>query len=257
MAIRQEGYYFNGQLARYVNQFQSIFQGLQVQIGKRNGDDEKLIPVEIHYSHCDRVLASIIADNTQNKPLKLPTMSTYMSGLSIAMNRARGVGVEIRSAYVPVGGLVPNDIKVVHQRLPVPYDLTMDLNIYTSNTNQHFQILEQILPIFDPSINIQTSDSPYDITRLTKVELKDVQLDTNYPIGTDRRIIQSKLTFTMPIEMQVPADVRHDIVEKIFLRVGAVNTAFTAADNYEIIAELDAQGATYVLSATDENLPFS
>ncbi len=254
MAIRQDGFYFDGQLPRYLNQFMAIFQGLQVQIGKRSGDDEKLIPVDIHYAHCDRVVASIIADNTQNKPLRLPVMSAYMSGLTIAMQRARGVGQERRNAYVPSGGLVPDDIKIIWQRMPVPYNLTMDLNIYTSNTNQHFQILEQILPIFDPSINIQTSDSPYDWTRLTKVELKDVQLDTNYPIGTDRRIIQSKLSFEMPIELDTPADVRRDFVEKIFLRVGAVSD--TSASNYEIIAELDAQNLPYNLIATDENLPF-
>jgi hypothetical protein len=234
----------------------AIFQGLQVQIGKRTSTDEPLIPVDIHYAHMDRVVASIIADNTQNKPLKLPIMSAYMSGLSIAMQRARGVGQERRNTYVPVGGLIPDDIEVVHQRMPVPYNLIMDLNIYTSNTNQHFQILEQILPIFDPSINIQTSDSPFDWTRLTKVELKDVQLDTNYPIGTDRRIIQSKLSFEMPIELDTPADIRRDFVEKIFLRVGAVNTSFGADNNYEIIAELDAQNIPYTLMQTDENLPF-
>jgi hypothetical protein len=256
MAIRLDGYYYNSQVARYINQFMSIFQGLQVEIGKRNGESEKLIPVGIHYAHVDRMVASILADNTQNKPLRLPKMSTYMSGLNINMSRARGVGQERRNTYVPTGGLVPDDIQVVHQRMPVPYDLTLDLCIYASNTNQHLQILEQILSIFDPSIDIPTSDSPFDWARLTKVELKDVAMEPNFPIGTDKRIIQSKLTFEMPIELATPAEVRRDFIEKIYLRIGTVSNSTPMSDSYDIIAELDGQGLPYELIATDSNLPF-
>lgn len=255
MAIQKDGFYYNGQIARYINQFMAVFTGLQVQIGKRNNQEERLIPVDIHYAHVDRVVASILADNTQNKPIKLPVMSAYMSGLTLAMNRARGVGQERRVTYTPVGGLVPDDMKVIHQRMPVPHNLTMDLNIYTSNTNQHFQILEQLLPLFDPSLNLQTSDAIFDWTRLTCIELKDVTLDTNFPIGTERRIVQSKLVFEMPIEISIPAQLRKDFVEKIYMRVGIANTM--AEDNYEIIAELDGTGEPYELVATTDNLPFN
>jgi len=255
MAIRAEGFYYNGQIARYINQFIAIFQGLQVQVGKYKDREEQLIPVDIHYGHPDKVVAALMADNTQNKPLRLPVMSAYMSGLPIAMNRARGVGQERRNSYVPVGGLVPDDIQVIHQRMPVPYNLDMELHIYASNTNQHLQILEQILPLFDPSLNLQTSDSLFDWTRLTRVELKEVTLDTNFPIGTDKRIIQSKITFEMPIEIDTPADVRRDFIERIYMRIGTVSVI--PENNYEIIAELDAQNLPYDLVATDETLPFS
>lgn len=254
MAIKAEGYYYNAQITRYINQFMAIFQGLQVQVGKWNDKEERLIPVDIHYGHVDKVVASLMAENTQNKPLKLPTMSAYMTGLQLSMNRARGVGQERRQTYTPAGGLVPDDMKVIHQRMPVPYTLQMDLNIYVSNTNQHLQIMEQILPLFDPSLNVQTSDALFDWTRLTHVELKDVTLDTNFPIGTDKRIIQSKISFEMPIEIDTPAEVRRDFVEKIFLRVGAVNTI--SDDVYEIIAELDDQNIPYELIHTAEDLPF-
>jgi hypothetical protein len=255
MAIRQDGYYYDAQITKYINQFMAIFQGLQVQIGKRNSEEERLIPVEIRYAPTDKVVASILTDNTQNKPIKLPAMSAFVSGFALSMGRARGVGAERRNTFVPVGGLIPNDMQVIHQRMPVPYDLTIELNIYASNTNQQFQILEQILPLFDPSLSFQTSDAPFDWTRLTCVTLKDVTLDTNFPVGVDRRIIQSKLVFEMPIEFQTPADVRKDFVEKVFLRIGTVGAA--SVDNYEIIAELDGQGLPYELVATDETFPFS
>lgn len=255
MAIQKQGYYYNAQIARYLNQFMAIFQGLQVQVGKWRDREEQYVPVEIRYAHPDKVVASLMGDFTQNKPIKLPAMSAYISGLKLNMGRARGVGNERRNTYVPVGGLVPDDMKVIHQRMPVPYDLTLDLYLYASNTNQHLQMLEQILPLFDPSLTFQTSDAPFDWTRLTCLTLVDVKLDTNFPIGNERRIIQSTLQFEMPIELSTPANVRNDFIEQIFLRIGTVGV--DAGDNYEIIAELDAQGFEYGLIATDENLPFN
>lgn len=253
MAFRSDGYYYDGQLARYVNQFMAIFQGLQVQVGKWNDREEKLIPVEIRYGHMDRVVAALLAENTQNKPIKLPAMSAYVNGLAIDLSRARGTGQERRNTFTPVGGLVPDDMKVVHQRMPIPYNLSIDLNIYTSNTDQHFQILEQILPLFESQLTFQTSDGVFDWTRTTSVFLKDIALDTNFPIGVDRRIVQSKLTFEMLIEIATPAEVRRDFIERIYMRIGTVSTG--AANNYEIIAELDAQGIPYELVATADTIP--
>lgn len=233
----------------------AIFQGIQVQVGKWNGRDEQLIPVEIRYGHPDRVVASILAENTQNKPIKLPAMSAYLGGLTLDTSRYRGAGQERRNTYVPVGGLVPNDMTVVHQRMPVPYNLTVDLHVYASNTDQYFQIMEQILPLFDPQLTIQTSDGVFDWTRISTVFLKDISVDSNFPIGTDRRMIETKLTFEMPVEIATPAEVRKDFIERIYMRIGTVSD--TANTNYEIIAELDAQGIPYELIASDENLPFS
>ncbi len=255
MAIQKAGFYYNQQLTRYVVQFMAVFTGLQVQIGKSLDSAERLIDVPIHYGHVDRVVASIIAQNTQNTPIRLPTLSAYVSNLKLAEDRMKGTGTERRLAYVPTGGLIPDDIKVIHQRMPVPYNLEMSLYIYVSNTNQHFQILEQILPLFDPQLQIQSSDSPFDWTKLTHVKLTNVELETNFPIGADRRIIQSTLTFELPIWIDTPADIRRDIVEQIYLRIGAIN--YDTTSNYDIIAELDQQGYQYNLVATDENLPFS
>lgn len=251
MAMQKDGFYYNGQIARYVTQFMAIFGGLQVQVGNWNDREASLIPVSIHYGHMDRVVAALKTENTHNKPLRLPVMSAYISGLSLSMQRARGVGSERRQTYTPVGGIVPDDMRVIHQRMPVPYNLTIELNIFVSNTNQHLQIMEQILPLFDPSLNIQTSDAVFDWTRLTHVELKDIQLETNFPIGTDKRIIQSKITFEMPIELDTPAQIRRDFIERIYSRIGIINTATERP--YDIIGELDSQNIAYekINDATD------
>lgn len=269
MSIQNDGYFYNQQLRSYVLQFCAIFSGLQVRVGKSGtptvvtpppttdpcppvsqptpttAQDERLITVPIAYAHRDRVVASILAANTQNKPLRLPTMSAYLKGLDLALNRLHGTGQERRSAYTPVGGLVPDDMRTVYQRMPLQYDLEMELGLYASNTDQHFQMLEQILPLFEPQLNIQTSDGIFDWTRLTCVTLKSINVDSNYPIGTDRRIIQSTLNFTVNAYLDMPADVRANVIHKIFVRIGAVNTA--DATSFDIIADLDQQGIPYEL----------
>jgi hypothetical protein len=277
MAFQPNAYYYDAQIRSYTLQFMAVFAGMQVQVGKlKTGNTvaepapvcedpnatvdvpevlaERLIRVPIHYGHSDRIVAAILADNVQTKPMRLPVMSAVVKGIKLAQDRMHGQKAERRNAYVPVGGLVPDDIKVVHQAMPVPYDLTMELAVYVSNTEQHFQILEQIFLLFDPQLNIQKSDAPFDWTRLTQITLDDINLDTNYPIGTDRRIIQSTLSFTMPIWISAPADVRKDFIEKIFVRIGAVSNA--ALTNYDIIAELDAQGIAYELWYNADNNNF-
>lgn len=252
MAMQADGYYYNQQLKKYVLQFMAIFSGLQVQVGKTGALSERLITVPIHYTTTDRVVAAIVGQNTQNKPLRLPLLSAYKKNLTLDMSRAKGVGGERRNAYTPVGGLVPNDTRVVHQRMPVPYKLEMELSMYCSNTDQEFQILEQVLPLFDPTLVIQTSDAPLDWTRMTQVELTGLSNDNNYPVGTDRRIIQKTFTFEIPIWIDIPAEVRKDLVEKVFLRIGAVSSGATTSE--EIIADLDGQGLEYELVQDASNL---
>jgi hypothetical protein len=255
MPIQQSEYYYNGQLRSYILQFMAIFTGLQVEVGKRDEADERLISVPVHYGHKDRVVAAILSDFTQNKPLRLPVMSAYMRSISMAEDLYAGLGMERRNSYVPVGGLVPDDIKTVYQRRALPFKLDLDLAIMSSNTNQHFQILEQLLPLFDPQLNIQTSDSPLDMTRLTHVKLKNINTDSNYPIGTERRIIQSTLQFEMPIYIDTPADVRRNFIQSIFLRIGAVSQS--AQTSEDMVAELDAQGINYAQIFDSDNLTIS
>lgn len=269
----ENGYYYDHQLRNYILQFMAIFSGLQVRVGKRDTgqtvdvetcdgpvpepviEDDRLISVPIHYGHQDRVVAAILAENVQNKPLRLPTMSAYIRSLDLSRDYNPGIGTERRNSYLPTGGIIPDDIKVVRQRRAYAYEMEVELSMYASNTDQHFQLLEQILMVFDPSLQIQTSDALFDMGKLTTVTLTGITLDTNYPIGTDRRIIQSTLTFSMVVYLQSPATVRQDFIEKIYARIGAVSN--TAVTNYDIIAELDAQGIDYQLLMDIDDLTIS
>ncbi len=249
-----DGYYYNHQLRNYLVQFMAIFANMEVSVGKLGDVEERLIKVPIKNGSSDRVVADLKASQTQNKPIRLPLLAANLTNVVLAPQLRKGVGQVRRKAQMPTGGEFPTDINVVRQRMPVPYVVTMDLGIWASNQDQHYQIVEQILMLFDPILHIQTSDDVNDWTRLTTVELVGINFEEALP-GADRRLIQTTLNFEVPVYISAPTEVHDKFIQDIFIRIGAVNTASQSSE--DIIADLNAQGITYehVFSLDDIDLP--
>ncbi len=238
-----DDYYYDEQMRSYIVQFAAVFAGIKVMVGWNEDTEPRLIQVPIKNASMDRVVGHIKSDNTQNKPIRLPIMSFHLSGIDQAPDRRKGIGMIKRNTYMPTGGVFPDDLTVIEQRQPVPYMAQFELAIWTSNQDQHMQIVEQILTLFDPIIQIQTTDEVFDTTRLTTLELVDVRLDETIPQGSDRRLIQTRMGFLVPIYLSTAVSVRKNYIKDIYLRIGAIGSDVT--NSYEIIADLDAQGAEY------------
>ena len=212
-------YFYEGQLRSYLLQFCNVFAGLKVATGKGECDEIEYISVPIMVGSRDRVVAAIQAGNTQNRPFSLPMMAANISALSMAQTR-KGVGTVDRRVFLPVGGVYPDDLKTSVRVMPIPYNMDIDLTLFASNTQQVHQMLEQLLMLFDPVLQIQTSDSAFDWTKITGVELIGIGNEENYPAGGDRRIIQWTLSFTVPIYISAPADIRDEIVKSVIVQLG-------------------------------------
>jgi hypothetical protein len=243
-------YYFDHQIANYIVQFMNVFSGMVVKTGKRADGTEKDIIVPIQYGSRDRVVSAILSDNTQNKPLRLPVMSCHIDEIGYAMHRHKGVGVTRVVKYVPRGGLLHEDAKTIHQLMPNPYDIMMSLSIYTSNVNTQHQILEQLFLLFDPILQLQTSDSTFDWTKITKIVLRNIQYEENYPIGTDRRMIVTTINFEMPIWISGPSELKNELIKKIYARIGAVSSLDVSSA--DIVQQMNDQNINYdLLSSAD------
>lgn len=236
------GYWYQAQIRSYLVQFMAIFADMKVQVGRQGDKDPRFITVPIKNASESRLVADIISENTQNKMNRLPIMSASLSGVQQAPDKRKGVGFVRNEKHLPSGGLVPNDLSIVQQRMPVPYILNFDLGIWTSNQDQHYQILEHIMSVFDPILHIQTDDDVLDWTRLTTVELMGIQLEET-PAGVDRRIIRTTATFDVVAYMSIPANVHNRIVHDIFVRVGAVSELAKTSADY--ISDLNQQGIEY------------
>ena len=215
---------YDSQLRSYLLQFVSIFQGLMVKTGKGECDEEQYMTVPCVIGNKDRVVAALHSGNTDNRVFSLPTMSTYMSGLNIAPERRKVQAYVDQRVTMRTGGVFPDDLTVVKRVMPVPYNMTLELSIYASNTQQMHQILEQILVLFNPDLQIQKNDAPFDWTKITKVELTDISNEENYPSSQDRRMIVWTLTFEMPIYLSVPMGVKDDLVRKIIIQIASLDT---------------------------------
>jgi len=216
--MRSQPYFYSHQIERYLIQFTNIFSGFGVKVGL--GAREQQITVPVMYGSIDKVVASIQAGNTQNKPVRLPVISAFMTGIELAPDLYKGVGQEERSSYLPSGGLLPDDIKVIHRYMPIPYRVTADVYVFVSNQQQQLELLEQLLILFDPTLLIQTNDSKFDWTKLSYVELKSITLEETIPAGSEPRNILARLSFSFPVWLTPPAKLKADFVEKIYVRVG-------------------------------------
>jgi hypothetical protein len=214
-----KNYWYDGQLRQYLLQFVAIFQGLRVQTGKGECDEQQFITVPCVVGNKDRVVAAMMAGNTDNRVFSLPTMSVYRQGLQLAPERRKVQAYVDHRVTMRTGGVFPDDLTVVKRAMPVPYNMTIELSIYASNTQQMDQILEQILVLFNPDLQIQKSDGPFDWTKLTKVELTDIANDENYPASQDKRMVMQTLTFEVPIFLSVPMGVKDDLVRKVIIQI--------------------------------------
>ena len=213
-------YFYEEQLRTYILQFCSIFYGLQVKTGKGECAEEQFISVPTVVGNRDRVVAAIMSGNTRNRAFSLPCMAAYMQNLEMAPERRKNPSFLDSRVTMRTGGIFPQDLTVVKRAMPVPYNMTMELSIYASNTQQIHQILEQILVLFNPDVQIQKSDGEFDWTKITKVELVGINNEENYPMGSDRRMIVWTLNFMVPIFLSIPAAVKDEVVRKIVIQIG-------------------------------------
>ena len=153
MAIHN--YFFDNQIRAYILQVAAIFNGLQVQTGIGECGEAEFISVPIVIGHKDRVVAALMAGNTSNRMFSLPTMALHLSALAIAPERRKIQAYVDQRVTLKAGGVFPDDLTVVKRAMPIPYNATMELSILVSNSQQRDQILEQILVLFNPDIQIQ------------------------------------------------------------------------------------------------------
>lgn len=219
-----DNYFYDKRFINYLIQFMAIFDGMQVRIGKNDlGSSSDMIRVPIKHGSVDRVVQSILSDNTQNKPLRLPMFSARLSDIQIDEQAMHGTAVVHRKVFLPLGESLPDGLQVVRRRVPIPYAATFELAIYCSNLDQKYQILEQIGLLFDPILQIQTSDALFDWTKINTVELVSINLEENYPSAQDRRILVTTISFSTTIYLSGPINYKQDYIKSIQIRLDTIS----------------------------------
>jgi hypothetical protein len=217
-------YFYAAQLRQYRLQFIRAFSNFKVNVGTEAVPELKRVPCR--YGDPSRIAQTILQGNSENKMPTTPFISCTVSGLSMAANRRQDptlvekVQVNERE-YDEESGRYTQDLGnryTVERYMPVPYDLTMQVDIWTPNLSIKEQLIEQIMMLFNPSVDFQTSNNPLDWTFLSYIEMQEsiTWSSRSIPIGTDNPIDVMTMTFKVPIWINPPAKVkRQAIIQQI------------------------------------------
>ena len=204
-------HFYDGQIRRYLLQVIRLLSNFVVKYG-----DGTLVRIPVVYGDSDRQAANIVSQNSQNTILSAPRIAVYITGLELDINRladATYVGkVHIRERDIDDNGnytSTQGNNYTVERLMPTPYKLTFKVDIWSSSTDQKLQILEQILMLFNPSLEIQTTDNYVDWTSLSVVDLTEVTFSSRtIPVGTNADIDIATLGLSTPIWISPPAKVK-------------------------------------------------
>lgn len=209
-------YFYDGQIRRYLLQFIRAFSDINTRTEPDSNGVSIQRRVPVIYGDMSRQVASIIAGNNQNTVIPVPIMAAYVTGMELAPE------YRVDTRHVKVSNVVergtddngnytnkPGNRYTVEAYMPVPYKLKTRLDILTSNTDTKLQILEQILVLFNPSVQLEQNQNPLDWSRIFELELKDVQWSNRtIPVGTDTQYDQASLIFEMIVLINPPAKVK-------------------------------------------------
>ena len=221
-----QSFFYDAQIRRFLLQFTRICSNFQIEYGREEGSDQAaLLRVPVRYGDASRNAQTIIQENSASSMPSTPLMTFYVSSLDYDRPRMQEpyhvskVNVRQRTydqdteTYETTQG----NAFTIERLMPVPYKLGITLDIWTSNTNQKMQLLEQMLTLFNPSLEVQSTDNYIDWTSLSIVELDSVQWTSRtIPIGTENPIDIATLKFSLPIWISSPAKVKKlGVVERV------------------------------------------
>lgn len=218
-------FFYDGQIRRYLTQIIRAFSSFSYQDG--NG---ALVQVPVMYGDITRQVASIITENSENKLPSAPRMGVYVTGMEMDRTRLADssfvskVNIRERAYDSDAGEYLTEQAKgyTVERLMPTPYTLSVNVDVWSTNTEQKLQILEQIFMLFNPSLEFQTNDNYIDWTSLSVLELDNINFSSRtIPMGTSTEIDVATLGFTAPIFISPPVKVKKlgiitDIITSIF-----------------------------------------
>lgn len=232
-------FFYDEQIRRFLLQFIRAFSNFQVEYGKDREGATTLLSVPVRYGDATRMVSSLIRENSENKMVPTPMISCYITALEYNRERIQDPTfvdkkhVRLRKFDADTGtyGTQQGNTYTVERMMPVPYTMQMNVDIWTSNTTQKLQLLEQILVLFNPSLEIQSTDNYLDWTSLSVIELQSTTWSNRaVPVGADDTIDVATLSFSLPIWLTAPGKVKKmGVIQKV---ISAIFDTENMADGY-------------------------
>lgn len=222
-------FFYDNQIRRFLIQFAKLFSSWQVTKGKDPAGNDILIRVPVMYGDASRQAANIIAKNSASNLPSAPLISYYITGLEYDQRRTQDptyidkINVRQRTynedtqTYEETQGQAFS----VERLMPVPYTLRITVDFWTTNYNQKLELIEQLGTLFNPALDIQSTDNFIDWTSLSVVYQDGLSFSSRtIPQGTGNPIDVMSWKFYMPIWISTSAKLKKmGVIQKIIASI--------------------------------------
>ena len=140
-------YFYHEILRKTVIGFGTLFNNINIRHKDASGTNFSVMKVPLAYGPMQKFLARIQQqpDLEREIAITLPRLSFEMQGLQYDSTRKTGIA----QTFLAKGGTTAKKVY-----MPVPYNVAFELSIMSKLSDDALQILEQIIPYFQPSFNI-------------------------------------------------------------------------------------------------------
>jgi hypothetical protein len=195
--------FYWGTIRKSIVAFGNIFNDIYLDRLDASGNVIQSIKVPLAYAPRQKFLARINAEPDlpdEKFQISLPRMAFEMTGLSYDPTR--------KLSLVQQNRTVNNTTTTsTTQFVPTPYNVSVSLYVYSKNQDDGLQILEQILPYFNPDFNVTINAVPaMNIKNDLLIALDNVNYEDTYEGDfRSRRSILWTLNFTLKLNFFGPA----------------------------------------------------
>jgi len=184
-------HFYHKQIRNTVIAFGTIFNNINIKRLDSSGNPLQNIKIPLSYSPKEKFIArldqqSSLTGSDSSVAITLPRMAFDITGYAYdptrKLNKNQKIGVVTTNA---------DTTKLNTQYSPVPYDVSIELNVFTANSDDGLQIIEQILPYFQPDYTVTMIESrTMDTKRDIPFILESVNYEDSYAgdLTTTRRI---------------------------------------------------------------------
>jgi hypothetical protein len=140
-------YYYHHIIRKTIIAFGTIFNEIYIKHQDGNDNTYSELRVPLAYGPTQKFLARLEQQADLNKPVQitLPRMSFEMTSIQYDATRKAGITQTFKASD-------GTNLKKVY--MPVPYNIGFELNILTKLNDDALQIVEQILPYFQPAFTL-------------------------------------------------------------------------------------------------------
>ena len=223
-------YFYNEIFRKTVIGFGTLFNNIEVRQINNQNEIVSALKVPLAYGPSQKFLSRIEQQPNLNTPIQitLPRMSFDFTGLTYDTTR------KLTTTQTFLSKSVTDSTDIRKTYMPVPYNMDFELSVMTKLNDDMLQIVEQILPYFQPSytLTINLIDSIGE-KRDIPIILNDISMEDNYEGDySTRRALIYTLNFTAKIYLfgPVSSGTSKDIIQKVSLGFVSGDTQSTTRD---------------------------